>query len=98
MRPMQDGVAHTLDRFADDDRLVIKRHNLDAGRQGLPDALDLGVNFVRNLHCVAVGLPVDVQQNRRLAVGGDDRVDGLHAAELQSPCRQREPELPLAWS
>ena len=41
--------------------------------------LDLVVHFLRDLHRVAVRLAIDVQQHRRLAVRGDDGVDGLHA-------------------
>ena len=75
----QNGVAHALDRFAYDDRLIVEGLNLDSGRQRLAETLDFVVNFLRHLHGIAVGLPVDVQQDRRLSVRGDNRVDRLHA-------------------
>src|SRR5579862_1525465 len=73
-----DGVTHTFDRIADDDRLVIKGNQLYPWWQRLLDARNFSVNFFRNLHRVAVRLPVDVQQYGRLPVGVDNRVDRLH--------------------
>ena len=37
-----------------------------------------GVDFIGDLHCIAVGLAVDVDKKRRLPIGGNDRVYGLH--------------------
>src|SRR4029077_4474638 len=75
----QDGVAHAPDRLPDDDGLIVERAQFDARRQRLLDARDFGVDLVRDLHRVAVGLAVYVQQNGRFAVGVDDGVDGLDA-------------------
>ena len=49
------------------------------GGSDLPNAVDLGVDFVGDRHRVAVGLAVDVEQHRRLSVGGDDGVNRLHS-------------------
>ena len=40
--------------------------------------VDFGVNFVGDIHGVAVRLAVDVEQHRRLSIGGDKRVNRLH--------------------
>ena len=48
------------------------------GGSDLRISFDLSVYFLRHLHGVAVGLTVDVEQHRRLAVGRHDRVTRFH--------------------
>src|SRR5882757_1912321 len=76
--PDQNRIAHALDRFADDDRLIIERLNLDSGGERLANVLDLVVNFLCNLYGVAVGLAIDVEQDRRFSVRGYDGIHRLH--------------------
>ncbi len=59
--------------------MIVEGPYFDARRQGLLDAVYLGVNFVGHLHRVAVGLAVDIQEDGRFAVCIDDRVHGLDA-------------------
>ncbi len=60
-------------------RLIVERLDVDSRRQRLPNAVDLGVNFICDCDRIAVGLTVDVEQHRRLSVGGHDGVHRLHA-------------------
>ena len=85
----QNGIAHALDRLADDVRLIVERLNLARPAAASSDALDFIVNFLRHLHRVAVGLAVDVQQHSGLAVCGDHRYTGftLGATVETSPIR-----------
>ena len=76
----QNRVAHALDGVAHDDRLIVERlESAMPGGSDLAYLLDLSVDFIRDLHRVAVGLTVDVEQHRRFPVGGHDGVDRLHA-------------------
>ena len=50
---------------------------MNSRREGLANALDLGVNFIGNGDGVAVGLTIDAEQNGGLSVGGDNGVHGL---------------------
>src|ERR1700722_11740270 len=75
----QDGVAHALNGLAHNNRLIVKGLNLNTRRQRLAQPLNFVVNFLRHLHGIAVGLPINVQQDCRLAVRRYYRVDGLHA-------------------
>ena len=75
----QNGVTHAFDGFAHDDRLIVERLDLDSGWKRLANLFDLSVDFVRDLHRIAVGLPVDVEQHGRLSVGRNNCVDRLHS-------------------
>ena len=75
----QNGIAHAVDGFHHETRLIVERLEMNSRRQRLPNALDLGVHFIGHGDGVAVGLPVDAQQHRRLSVRGDDGVHRLHA-------------------
>src|SRR5207248_10642650 len=44
-------------------------------RQLSADAVDLRVNGVGHFDSVAIGLPVEIEQHRRFAIGSDARVD-----------------------
>ena len=49
------------------------------------------MDFPRDFDCVAIRLPIDVQQNGRFAVRADDRIDrfyaGRHAANIANANR-----------
>src|SRR6185437_13579388 len=89
----QNGVAHASDGIANDDGLVIEGLDFNSGREGLANLGDLAVDFIRNLDRVAVGLPVDVEQHGRFAVGRDQRIYGLDpgATVATSPMRMGIP-------
>ena len=59
--------------------MVVIGSQLDARRQRLPELSHLGVYFVRYYHGIAIGLTVDREQYRWLAVCGHHRVLGLCA-------------------
>jgi len=69
-----------------------KTLQFDVLRQRLADGFDFGVHLLGHRDRIAVGLPVDVQQDGRLAVGGDhgvDRLDGVqHRADVPDANRQ----------
>src|ERR1019366_5195765 len=77
-QPDQNRVAHARDRLMDNLRLVIEGLHGDAAGKGCANAIDFGVDFVRHLDGVALRLAVDINEEGRLAVRGDDGVDGLH--------------------
>ncbi len=74
----QDRVAHAGDGSGDDLRLIVERLNMDSRRQRRANVLDLGVHLIGYLDRVGVGLAVDAQQNRGLAVRGDHGINRLH--------------------
>ena len=82
----QDGIAHALDGFRHDLRLIVEGCQFDSRRQRLLDARDFVVDQVGYLHRVAVRLTADVQQNRRFSVGGDNGIDRLNSG---ADCCQR---------
>src|SRR5258706_5402011 len=63
----QDGIPYAADGLVDDQRLIVKRFDLDAPGQCLPDLIDLGMYFIRYLNGIAGGLPVNVDQQRWLS-------------------------------
>ncbi len=71
----EDGVANALDAFADESRLVVEGLELDAGGQLGAELRDLSRDAVGDGDGVAGGLARDVEQDCRLAVGGDEGVD-----------------------
>ena len=59
--------------------VVVERAQFDSRGDGLADAIGFRVDLVRYLHGIAVWLPIDVKQNRRLSVRVDHSVNRFHA-------------------
>ena len=57
----QDGIAHAVDGFFHQIRLIVKRHDHYAFGQRLANAVDLSVHLVGYLHRVAIRLAIDIQ-------------------------------------
>ena len=68
-------VADARDGIVDDRRLVVKGLKVNSRWKRWCKLPDLCVDFVGDLQCVAVWLPIHVQQDSRFAVCCDDRVD-----------------------
>ncbi len=72
----QHRVSHAGDGFLHDRRLIVKNFQMHARRQRRLQLGDFFVNQLRDVQRVAVGLAVHAQQNRRLSVCRDRRIDG----------------------
>ena len=71
--------------------MIVKRLYLDAGRQARPNRTHLIVNEVRDLHSIAVRLPIDAEQDRRLSLSGNHRINrrdsGSNRSHIANPDR-----------
>src|SRR5438105_1971565 len=85
----ENGIPHALDGIINDDRLIIEWPYLNTRRQRLPYAIHFRVHQRGNLHRIAFGLPVDVQEHCRLTVRRDDRIQrfypGNYRADVSDP-------------
>ena len=69
------GIAHAGDGIVDDGGLVVKRLEMNAGRQRRGEFLNERVYFVGYIQGVAFGLAIDVEKNSGFTVGGHHGVD-----------------------
>src|SRR5581483_1484270 len=87
----EDGVANALDRLSDDLRLVIKGADFHAARQRRTNLFDFVVDFLRDLHRVAVRLTVDIEQYCAFSVcrnyGVQRPYTGLNGGDVPNPDR-----------